>query len=238
MFEKDIKKCYDYTVIVFWDFLNILKFSVPDPFMAVVTTGLIMHKSPIVFRTCKRVLENTKQFDKAIELYSSRLLTIDVGANLMENLMFNLGDVLFNMVEAREHLKNLEFKEFGENAGRIVIDLLYVNPHDGRYIWNEEKSAIIIADGTQKGSYKVPSSYFSSNLQVGASALGSMLFEQGKKDVREAENSVHEGADALEAEIMNRNLMFDEAAVDLPFEERFLRLRDDLGKSSCIVEAE
>ena len=46
----------------------------------------------------------------------------------MENLIFNLGDVLRNTYEAQSNLLNEDFTDYGVNIGYIVADLFYINP--------------------------------------------------------------------------------------------------------------
>ena len=95
---------------------------------------------------------------------------------------------------------------FGETAGRIAINVFFVNPHDGRYLWNAEKSSVIIADGNEKGSKKVPSSFYDSNIAVGDS-LAQMVYEHGKQSAKEKTACA---ADSYQEDIMNRRIEFDE----------------------------
>ena len=97
---------------------------------------------------------------KIFDSYTQLAMTV----HLLENVMWNLGDVLQNLIEARTNLENKDFKAYGQNAGQIVSDFFFVSPVDNT-IWTEENSRIINGDGT---SEKVPSSYYG-ELKVGSS---------------------------------------------------------------------
>ena len=70
-------------------------------------------------------------------------------------MIWNLGDVLKNVIEARDNLENRLYYEYGKNIGQIVSHVFFVNPVD-EAIWTEENSRII-GDGT---SDKVPSTFY------------------------------------------------------------------------------
>ena len=97
----DTRRCVDYFTIMFYDFVTVFKYIVPDTFLGFAQLGLFMHKIPLVMKTCKGALEDVKAIDAAAELYSSTLMSIDVGAHLLENLLFNGGDILNNILDAR-----------------------------------------------------------------------------------------------------------------------------------------
>jgi hypothetical protein len=133
---------------------------VPDFPLALAQIGLVVHKGPIVLEKCYCVLEDVRALDVTIGLFSSNLLNLDLMAHIMENLTFNLGDILYNFNQASEHLKKDEFNAFGETAGRIAVDVLYVNPHDGEFVWNVDKSSVIVKDGDDKGARKVKGTFY------------------------------------------------------------------------------
>ena len=112
--------------------MTAIGYIVHDFRLAPLQIGLVVHKGPIVLEKCYCVLEDVRALDVTIGLFSSNLLNLDLMAHIMENLTFNLGDILYNFNQAREHLKNDEFNAFGETAGRIAVDVLYVNPHEPR----------------------------------------------------------------------------------------------------------
>lgn len=94
--------------------------------------------------------------------------------HLFENIMWNLGDVLKNGIEARKNLEKREYKSYGQNIGQIVSDIFFVNPVDSS-IWTEENSRIIKGDGT---SEKVPSKFYG-ELEVGSSRKQLFKSKQG-----------------------------------------------------------
>ena len=66
-----------------------------------------------------------------------------------------MGDILKNVIEAREHLNDRSYFEYGKNIGQMVANIFFVNPVD-QAIWTEQNSRII-SDGS---SDKVPSSFY------------------------------------------------------------------------------
>jgi hypothetical protein len=48
-FGTDIYNCQNYFVIVIWNIVDLVKYAFTDPFLSVVTLGLIIHKSPLVY---------------------------------------------------------------------------------------------------------------------------------------------------------------------------------------------
>ena len=137
MIGDDIKKCWNYNMIVFWNFVDLVKYSFTDPFLTAVTTGLIMHKAPIVAKVCNYTLNDVSQFDLNLGYYSSDMISLTVLGHIGENLVFNTGDILYHMIEAKHALERRDYHEFGNRCGNIVLDIFYLNPYDGVYIWQE-----------------------------------------------------------------------------------------------------
>ena len=151
---NDAVACYKYSMVLFWDGVDAIKYGFIDPPLAATTVGLMMHKSPIVYYQCQNVITDIGYIDTIFSLFDD-VESFYLYTHLGENIMWNLGDVLKNAVEARENLEIRDYKAYGQNVGQIVSDIFYVNPVDSA-IWTEENSRIINADGT---SEKVPSSF-------------------------------------------------------------------------------
>lgn len=151
---NDARTCYKYSLILFWDGVDAIKYFT-DPFLAITTVGMMMHKSPIVYKKCKQLITDIEYIDDIFKILDD-ISSFTLYSHLFENIMWNLGDVLKNIMEARVNLEKRQYKSYGQNIGQIVSDIFFVNPADSS-IWTEENSRIINGDGT---SEKVPSSYY------------------------------------------------------------------------------
>jgi hypothetical protein len=153
-FYNDARICWKYQMILFWDGIDTINYSYSDRYLAIYTFGLMMHKSPVIYKECYRLVDDIAYLDEIIEDYDS-VESIDIYTHLIDNMIWNLGDVLKNIIEARDNLENRLYYEYGKNIGQIVSDVFFVNPVD-EAIWTEENSRII-GDGT---SDKVPSTFY------------------------------------------------------------------------------
>jgi hypothetical protein len=151
---NDAKACYKYSLVLFWDGVDTIKYFT-DPFLAVTTVGLMMHKAPIIYFQCGAVLTDIEYMDEIFKIFDD-VGDLSLYTHLLDNIMWNLGDVLQNIIEARVNLENREYKDYGQNIGQIVSDIFFVNPVDDA-IWTEENSRIINEDGSAE---KVPSSFY------------------------------------------------------------------------------
>ena len=68
------------------------------------------------------------------------------------------------------------------------------------------------------GSHKVPSSFYGSDIQVGAS-IAEAMYAHGKQAATKKTNEA-----LFEDEIMHRSIQFDESRVGLPLESRIDQL--------------
>ena len=53
-------------MIVFWNIVDLVKYAFFDPFLAVITFGLIIHKSPLVYYQCMFVYQDISYFDTTL----------------------------------------------------------------------------------------------------------------------------------------------------------------------------
>ena len=74
----------------------------------------------------------------------------------MENLLFNLGDILYNQQEAKKTLIDRDYPAFGGTVARMISDVFYINPTD-EDVWSDVNSLIIESGSSSK---KVPSSFY------------------------------------------------------------------------------
>ena len=82
-------------MIVAWNLVDLIKYSYVDPFLATVTAGLIIHKTPVVYRTCNYTIVDVSQFDNVTYNFYGDMLGLDNTYHLLENEFFNGGDILY-----------------------------------------------------------------------------------------------------------------------------------------------
>jgi hypothetical protein len=49
-YGTDLYNCENYSLIIFWNFVDMIKYIFVDPFLSVVTLGLIFHKIPLAYK--------------------------------------------------------------------------------------------------------------------------------------------------------------------------------------------
>lgn len=147
-------------MIVAWNFVDLIKYSYVDPFLATVTGGLILHKAPIVYKTCNYTIVDISQFDNMTTWYSGDPFSREVWYQFIEAVFFNGGDVLYLMNQVNYYINKGDYAKVGKYIGHITSDLFYINPWDGKYVWKEMNSAVIDAVGDKSSSKKVPSSFY------------------------------------------------------------------------------
>lgn len=54
--------------------------------------------------------------------------SVSLWSHILESLMFNLGDVLFDMQMGFKYIEFRDYYNLGRMIGYIVSDLLYINP--------------------------------------------------------------------------------------------------------------
>lgn len=94
-----------------------------------------MHKSPIIYKECYRLIDDITYLDQVVSDYD-KVASVSIYTGLMENLIWNMGDILKNMIEAQENLNARSYFEYGKNIGQIVANIFFVNPVD-QAIWTE-----------------------------------------------------------------------------------------------------
>ena len=115
-FWNDAQICSKYNMILFWDGIDTINYAFTDRYLALYTFGLMVHKSPVIYKECYRLVDDMEYIDEIIEDYD-QVESIDIYTHLIDNLVWNLGDVLKNIIEARDNLENREYYEYGKNIG-------------------------------------------------------------------------------------------------------------------------
>jgi len=70
--------------------------------------------------------------------------------------MFNLGDILYNLIIADGAMRERDYSQFGNTVGSIISDIFYINPTDFD-VWSDINSNVITSASS---SLKVPSSFY------------------------------------------------------------------------------
>lgn len=155
---NDVFLCYNYTAVLFWNGLDAFKYAFIDGYLATESFGLIIHKSPLVYNQCFRVITDEKFMEFIFTLYNTYTAKVywNIYLHIFENFSFNMGDAILNMIEAEQNLKGRHFVEFGKNIGNIVAELFYHNPTDNGH-WTADMSEIVFNPGHTK---KVDSKFY------------------------------------------------------------------------------
>ena len=66
---NDARSCYKYSMVLFWDGVDAIKYGFIDPPLAVTTIGLMMHKSPIIYYQCGAVVTDIEYIDTIFKLF-------------------------------------------------------------------------------------------------------------------------------------------------------------------------
>jgi len=103
MFLHDIQTCYNYSLVILWNSVDTIKYAFIDPFLAVESFGLVIHKSPIVYKQCIRLFSDLKYLEETFSLFNN-IKDLNLWMHLLENLLFNFGDVWRNLEEGHENL--------------------------------------------------------------------------------------------------------------------------------------
>ena len=90
----------------------------------------------MVFFECRRVLYDIEYFDKLVTQYS-RVSNYEIWFRFFDNILFNIGDIFQNMINAQDNLGKGKYYEYGENVGSIVSDLFFINARDIDFVWND-----------------------------------------------------------------------------------------------------
>ena len=97
---NDTVQCYNYSLVVLWDTVDAVKYAFFDPFLSVETFGLVVHKLPLVYLECNRVIDDLKLVQSVFNILSDDVKNPELWYWLIKNIMFNLGDVFRNLYEA------------------------------------------------------------------------------------------------------------------------------------------
>ena len=90
---KDIATCIKFNLVLFWNGVDTVKYAFFDPYLAIESFGLMIHKSPIVYKECFRVVKDFEYLEAQF-LLLPQYKNVQLWTNLLENAIFNYGDVL------------------------------------------------------------------------------------------------------------------------------------------------
>ena len=124
-------------------------------FVGIESFGLVIHKSPIVWSECMRLVSDVEYLDIIFGLFSD-VRNTKAWTHLIENVMFNFGDIMENITQGKRSLALKRWNTYGESLGRILNDVFYNSPID-EDSWTPANSHIISEDRT---AIKVPSSFY------------------------------------------------------------------------------
>src|SRR5687768_9746152 len=94
--------------------------------------GLALHKSPVVFRECWLVWNDTVQFNNTIHYFSNSTIYF----RILSNTFFNFADIVYELNDGYSALKANDFNRMGANIGKIVSDVFIKSPADIAWSWN------------------------------------------------------------------------------------------------------
>lgn len=116
---NDAVKCYYYNMSVFWNAVDSIKYliayfgEVENPsniYLSIESVGLVIHKSPIVMEECLRLVSNVEYLD-TIFVELSDIRNMGLWTHILENVMYNFGDLMKNIERGRGALNNWAYKE-------------------------------------------------------------------------------------------------------------------------------
>ena len=67
-----------------------------DGWLTTETVGLIVHKAPVVWGECVRIVSDVEHLEKDFQ-YLDKIDSTQLWIHIFENLMFNLGDIIRNI---------------------------------------------------------------------------------------------------------------------------------------------
>lgn len=116
-------------MVLFWNGVDTIKYAFIDPLLAVESFGLMIHKSPIVFKECERIMKDIEYLEEQFILLP-QFKNLSMWTHLLENVVFNYGDVLQNLKEANESIAEANYTNYGKSIGRIIADVFFINSID------------------------------------------------------------------------------------------------------------
>lgn len=108
MFEsllmEDVITCYEYGVTLVWDFtvkmIEVFLLSW-DVNTLIYECFVVIHKAPIVFKTCMRPIGDVEYIDELF-VDSFDIRNLNFWIHMFENVLFNSGDIYQNFIFSNE----------------------------------------------------------------------------------------------------------------------------------------
>ena len=152
----DAFTCYKYNIALLWNARDSLIYALEDDWwLATEQVGLIVHKLPVVWGECVRIVADIEHLENDF-YYLDSIGSTQLFIHIFENLMFNLGDIIKNVQLAPERIEAGDYQGYGRNIGEIIADVVYINPSDEE-IWTVANSEVV----EKNSADKVPSTFYS-----------------------------------------------------------------------------
>ena len=91
--------CYTYNMVLFWNGVDGFKYALAaNPYLSVESFGLVIHKSPVVAEECYRLYTDFEYVDRILTSFSD-IRNLSIWTHLLENIMYNFGDILQNIMK-------------------------------------------------------------------------------------------------------------------------------------------
>lgn len=104
---------------------------------------MIGHKGPAVFSECWEIYNDTMLIYDMFNVASFSWLDFAKDTGL--NLFWNYADIVLEVQDANDAIKEKDYNRFGANLGKIVSDVFVKNPTE--YAWNFNNSEVMMAMG-------------------------------------------------------------------------------------------
>lgn len=140
---EDSLTCYKYTMSIFWNAVDSIKYliaffgDVENPsniYLSIESVGLVIHKAPIVFEECVRVVADIEYLDEIFEELGD-VRNLHLWTHIVENVMYNFGDLLNDEEQGREALTEWVYTEAEGRCMRYDEEDAFEITEDGVGDW-------------------------------------------------------------------------------------------------------
>jgi len=115
----DAVKCYTYNMVMFWNFVDSIKYLIAfigdtentsNIYLSIESLGLVIHKSPLVWEECNRIVFDIEYLDTIFKDIGD-VRNLELWTHIIENFIYNFGDMIVNEEIGREILTKWIFEE-------------------------------------------------------------------------------------------------------------------------------
>jgi hypothetical protein len=93
MFELDGQMCFNYSMVLFWNGLDSIKYIFVDPYLGIESILLIIHKFPLVVNQCETLANDFRFIENVFTLFNG-YNNVNLIVTLWMNFVFNIGDMV------------------------------------------------------------------------------------------------------------------------------------------------